>query len=215
MSGDMPRPANRIPLWVKVAYTAFVAVLVPVYWYNYGPTNFLYFCDIALLLTVPGLWLESSLLISMCAVGIAAVQTVWIADFLANLVGIPIVGVTDYMFDSHRSLFLRGLSLFHIWLPVFLVFLVWRIGYDPRGFWAWSALSCVALLICFFFMPPPNPNPGSTPVNINYVWGFSDRQPQTWMSPAAWLAGLIVALPVLAYAPAHLLFMRVMPKARR
>ena len=26
-------PANRIPLWVKLAYTAFMAVLVPVYWY--------------------------------------------------------------------------------------------------------------------------------------------------------------------------------------
>jgi hypothetical protein len=211
----MAQPAARIPLWVKLAYTAFVAVLLPIYWYNYGPTNFLYFCDIALLLALPGLWLESALLISMCAVGIAAVQTVWIADFLANLVGIPIIGVTDYMFESHRSLFLRGLSLFHIWLPIFLVFLLWRTGYDPRALWVWSALSCVVLLICFFFMPPPNPNPGSTPVNINYVWGFSDREPQQWMSPAAWLAGLIVALPVLAYAPAHFLFMRVMPKVRR
>jgi hypothetical protein len=31
----------RIPLWLKLAYTAFMAVLVPVYWWNYGPTNFL------------------------------------------------------------------------------------------------------------------------------------------------------------------------------
>ena len=30
-----------IPLWLKLAYTAFMAVLVPVYWANYGPTNFL------------------------------------------------------------------------------------------------------------------------------------------------------------------------------
>jgi hypothetical protein len=211
----MSRLATRVPLWVKLAYTAFVAVLVPVYWYNYGPTNFLYFCDIALLLTLPGIWLESALLISMCAIGIAVVQAVWIADFFANLFGIPIIGVTDYMFESHRSLFLRGLSLFHIWLPIFLVFLLWRTGYDPRALWVWSALSCVVLVICFFFMPPPSLNPGSTPVNINYVWGFSDREPQQWMSPAAWLAGLIVALPILAYAPAHFLFMRVMPKARR
>jgi hypothetical protein len=205
--------AHAIPLWLKLAYTGFVALLVPVYWYNYGPTNFLYFCDVALLLALPGIWLESSLLISMGAVGIAAIQTVWIADFLANLIGAPILGVTDYMFESHRSLFLRGLSLFHIWLPILLVILVWRIGYDPRAFWAWSALSCVVLLICFFFMPPPNPNPGSTPVNINYVWGFSDRHPQTWMSPKIWIAGLILALPIVAYAPAHFLFMRFMPPA--
>lgn len=60
----------RIPLWLKVAYTAFMAVLIPVYWANYGPTNFLYFCDIALLLTLVGMWKESPLLVSMPAVGI-------------------------------------------------------------------------------------------------------------------------------------------------
>ena len=39
-------PAARlIPLWLKLAYTAFMAVLVPLYLRNYGPTNFLYFCD--------------------------------------------------------------------------------------------------------------------------------------------------------------------------
>ena len=44
---------GRIPLVVKLLYTAFVCVLVPIYWHLYGPTNFLYFCDVALLLTVP------------------------------------------------------------------------------------------------------------------------------------------------------------------
>jgi hypothetical protein len=210
---DMPRLANRIPLWLKLAYTSFMVVLLPVYWHSYGPTNFLYFCDLALLLTLVGIWMDSALLISMSAVGIVIVQAVWIADFLGNLLGYPIVGITDYMFESHRSLLLRGLSLFHGWLPMFLVFLVWRIGYDRRALWVWSALSCVILLICFFFMPPPNPNPGLTPVNVNYVWGFSDHVPQTWVSPAIWLVGLIVGLPILAYAPAHFLFMRFMPRA--
>ena len=54
--------ANRLPLPFKLAYTAFMAVLVPVYWYYYGPTNFLYFCDAALFITLVGLWLESPLL---------------------------------------------------------------------------------------------------------------------------------------------------------
>ena len=48
----MARP-NRVPLWLKLAYTLFVAVLVPVYWHHYTPLNFLYFCDVALLMTVP------------------------------------------------------------------------------------------------------------------------------------------------------------------
>jgi len=34
---------GRIPLWVKILYTGFMCVLVPYYWHDYGPTNFLYF----------------------------------------------------------------------------------------------------------------------------------------------------------------------------
>ena len=63
--------ARRIPLWLKLAYTAFMAVLVPVYLHNYGPTNFLYFCDVSLIISLVGIWLESPLLVSTCAVGIA------------------------------------------------------------------------------------------------------------------------------------------------
>lgn len=55
---------------VKVIYTAFVGVLVPFYWHAYGLTNFLYFCDPALLLTLVALWLESPLLANIAAVEI-------------------------------------------------------------------------------------------------------------------------------------------------
>jgi hypothetical protein len=209
----MPQAVNRLPLWLKLAYTAFMAVLVPVYGYYYGPTNFLYFCDVALLITLLGVWIESPLLVSMCAVGILAVQAWWVIDFLANMVGLKITGLTDYMFEEHRSLFLRGLSLFHGWLPFFLVFLVWKLGYDRRAFPAWTALAWVLLPICFFFMPPPNPNAGLTPVNINYVWGLSDSAAQTWMSPLAWFAGMMIVLPAVLFAPAHYILLRTMPQA--
>jgi len=207
--------AGRLPLWLKLAYTAFMAVLVPVYWRNYGPTNFLYFCDVALMITLVGIWIESPLLVSMCAVGILASQALWVVDFLSNLVGLPLTGMTDYMFAADHSLFLRGLSLFHGWLPFLLVYLVWRLGYDRRGFPAWTALAWVLVLICFFFMPPPRPDPGLTPVNINYVWGMSDTAAQQLMPPAAWVAGLIVLLPALLYAPVHVLLRRFMPKPVR
>jgi hypothetical protein len=208
-------PAGRLPLWLKLAYTAFMAVLLPVYWANYGPTNFLYFCDVALLITLVGIWIESPLLISMCAVGILASQALWVVDFLSNLIGWPLTGMTDYMFAADHSLFLRSLSLFHGWLPFLLVYLVWRLGYDRRGFPAWTVLAWILVLICFFFMPPPRPDPGLAPVNINYVWGMSDTVAQTWMPPAAWVAGLIVLLPLLLYAPVHFLLRRVMPKPVR
>ena len=208
-------PARRLPLWLKLAYTAFMAVLLPVYWSNYGPTNFLYFCDVALLITLVGIWIESPLLISMCAVGILASQALWVVDFLSNLIGWPLTGMTDYMFAADHSLFLRSLSLFHGWLPFLLVYLVWRLGYDRRGFPAWTGVAWILVLICFLFMPPPRPDPGLMPVNINYVWGMSDTVAQQWMPPAVWLAGLIILLPVLLYAPVHFLLRRFMPKPVR
>jgi hypothetical protein len=33
------RTSSRIPLWIKLRYTAFVCILVPYYLYCYGPTN--------------------------------------------------------------------------------------------------------------------------------------------------------------------------------
>jgi len=206
--------SSRVPLWLKAVYTAYVAVLVPVYWHYYGATNFLYFCDVALLLTLVAIWPENSLLISMSAIGILVPQAVWVVDFLVNLAGFSLTGMTDYMFDSTHSLFLRLLSLFHGWLPFLLVYLIWRVGYDRRAFWSWTVLAWVLLFTCFFLMPPPTPNPGLTPVNINYVWGLSDRAPQPWVPPYVWFIGLLFGLPLFAYAPAHFLLARVMPKAR-
>ena len=53
-----------IPLWIKVLYTLFLCVIVPVYWVHWGPRNFLWFSDIALLTTAAALWLESAFMAS-------------------------------------------------------------------------------------------------------------------------------------------------------
>ena len=209
----MTATASRVPLVVKLVYTAFMVVLLPVYWHSYGPTNFLYFCDVALILTLMAIWRENALLVSMCAVGILVPQLVWVADFLAHAAGASLTGMAVYMFDADHSLFLRALSLFHGWLPFLLLYLVWRIGYDRRAFWAWTGLAWTLLLICFFVMPGPMANAGLMPVNINYVWGMHDDAPQTWVAPYVWLGGLLFGLPLLAFAPTHLVLMRVMPKA--
>jgi hypothetical protein len=207
--------ARRIPLWLKLTYTAFMGVLVPVYLRNYGPTNFLYFCDVALVITLVGVWIESPLLVSMCAVGIIGSQTLWVIDFLFNLIGHPLTGLTDYMFMSDHSLFLRGLSLFHGWLPFLLLYLVWLLGYDGRALPAWTVVAWGLVLISFFLMPPPRPDPGLTPVNIDYVWGFSDTEAQHWMPPAIWVGALMILLPTFLYVPVHFLLRRLMPKPMR
>jgi len=211
----LSQAGNRVPLWLKLAYTAFMAVLVPVYWHYYGPTNFLYFCDVALLITLVSIWIESPFLVSMCAVGILALEALWVADFLSTLVGFSLIGITNYMFKHENSLFLRGLSLYHGWLPFLLVYLVRAFGFDRRALPAWIVLAWVLWLVCFFFMPPPNPEPGLTPVNINYVWGPSDYAAQSWVSPAVWLIGLMIGMPLLLFVPTHLLLLRFAPKPER
>lgn len=201
---------RKLPLLARILYSAFMAVLVPVYWYQYGPSNFLYFCDVALFLTLIGLWTESRLLLSMSAVGILLPQALWCADFAAHLVGWKVTGMTDYMFDAQRSLFLRGLSLFHGWLPFLLVYAVRKIGYDARAWAGWTAVAWGLCLVCFFAFPPAGPEFAGrlTPNNINYVWGFDDAQAQTWMSSHAYLVTWMSALFLLAYTPTHFLLRR-------
>jgi hypothetical protein len=208
----MTRTAARLPLALKLAYTGYMAVLIPVYWHYYGPTNFLYFCDVAMILTLVAIWPENALLISMCTVGVLLPQAYWVVDFLVNAAGFSLTGMTDYMFDANHSLLLRLLSLFHGWLPFILLYLVWRIGYDRRAFLRWTVLAWALLLICFFLMPPPTPHPGLTPVNINYVWGLSDTAAQTWVPSYVWFGGLMIGMPLLVFAPTHMLLARIMPK---
>ena len=136
------RIPQRIPISVKLVYTAYVAVVVPCYWVAYTPWNFLYFCDIALLVTAATIWIESPLLVSMQAVAITVPQLLWVVDLLCRLVaGVHITGVTAYMLDASIHPFLRALSSFHGWLPFVLLWLLWRLGYDRQAFLLQSAAS--------------------------------------------------------------------------
>lgn len=208
---------RRIPLWLKLVYTGFLAVMTPVYWLNYGPTNFLYFCDVALLLTLVGIWKENALLISIPAVGILLPQFLWCLDFMVQLCGIKMTGMTGYMFNENSSLFLRGLSLFHGWLPFLLFYLVRRLGYDQRAALGWSVI-CVALcFIAYFLLPPAGAlleNP-SLPRNVNYVFGMDDSKPQTLLPPLAYLTVWIAALIGIVTIPTHFLLKKICPSARK
>ena len=198
---------RRVPLAVKLGFTAFMAVFVPVYWSHYGPTNFLYFCDLALFVTFAAIWLESALLASMAAVGILIPQFIWCADFAGHFVGLKMLGMTDYMFDPGHPLFLRALSFFHGWLPFLLLYLVIRLGYDHRALFIWTAVAWTAMLISYFLLPAPCAAAvhSLTPVNVDYVYGFSDTAAQTWLPGWLWLCLLLTALPVVIFTPTHFL----------
>ncbi len=203
---------RHIPTWVKVAYSAFVAVLVPCYWVTYTPWNFLYFCDVALLATAVALWMESPLLVSMQAVAITAPQMLWVVDLVCRLVaGVHVTGVTSYMLDPSIPLFLRGLSTFHGWLPFVLLWLLWRLGYDARALGIQSGVAVVILLISYFFAPAPPP-PARHPhwaVNLNYVYGLDDKHPQTLMAAPLWLLFMMAFNVLVLYLPTHLVLRRV------
>jgi hypothetical protein len=186
-----------IPLPVKGAYTAFVAVLVPYYLSFYGPANFLWICDIALLLTVAALWLESRFLVSMQLVAVLLPSLVWLADFLARLTtGHFLTRWTHYMFRDDIPLTIRTLSLYHGWLPFLLLWAVRRLGYDRRGWIAQTLLTWAVLPICFFFTDPVRA--------LNGVFGPSGEHPQTWMAPGLWLALMMVVYALCVYLPTHL-----------
>ena len=122
-----------IPLWVKVCYTLFVSTLVPVYWWYYGPANFLWGSDVALLLGLFGFWLESSLLVSMMAVMVVIADSLWVLDFVIRLIFGPeslgFIAGTDYMFIADTPLFVRLFALFHTVMPPLLLWGIYRLGY--------------------------------------------------------------------------------------
>ena len=186
-----------VPLHLKIGYTLFLCVLVPVYWIHYGPKNFLWFSDIALLTTGLALWLESPLLASMMTLAVALPELAWNVDFFGRLItGREILGLSGYMFDADKPLFLRALSLFHVVLPIVLLWLVYRLGYDDRAWLFQTVVALVVLPVTYWLTDPAD--------NVNWVHG-PGSQPQTRIDPRAYLALTMVFFPVVIYVPTHLL----------
>jgi hypothetical protein len=164
---------------------------------HWGPKNFLWFSDIALLTTAVALWLESSLLASMMALAIALPELAWNADFFSRLMtGRHILGLSGYMFDSRKPRWLRALSLFHVVLPVALVWMVHRLGYHRRAWVLQTVVALIVLPVTYWLTDAAD--------NVNWVYGPGGKA-QTWMKPWAYLALLMVFFPLVVYLPTHLL----------
>jgi hypothetical protein len=100
------------------------------------------------------------------------------------------------MFDGRKPLFLRALSLFHVVLPALLLWAVHRLGYEPRALAFQTVAALVILPVTYALTDPAD--------NINWVYG-PGRKPQTWTSPRAYLALVMLFFPVVIYLPTHLL----------
>jgi len=137
-----------------------------VWWVHHGPANFLWACDIALLGTVVALWRASRLLASMMAVAVAVLlpELLWNLDFFLRLItDQDVIGLdaTGYMFNPQQSLPVRLLSLFHVFLPLLLLWMVWRLGYHARAGLATTALCWLVLPLSYWCTDPAR--------NINWV----------------------------------------------
>jgi len=190
-----------IPLGLKVIYTVFVCALVPIYWRQYGAANFLWFSDIALLALVPALWLENALLISMLAISVVFFEALWNVDFFLRLsTGKSWIGLSAYMFDPKIPLFIRGLSCFHIVLPLLLLWTLHQLGYDQRAFFWQSIVALVVLPLSYLLSNPQE--------NVNWVYGFGQNTQRILPAPL-FVILLMLLFPLVVYLPTHLLFTRM------
>jgi hypothetical protein len=184
--------AGDIPLWLKLGYAVPVPVIAIVYWTNYGPANFLWLSDIALLFTLAAVLAENPLLASMPAVGVLPLEIAWTIDFLS---GGRLIGLAAYMFDPKLPLYLRALSTFHLALPPTLLFLLYRLGYDERAL-LYQTLLTWAVLIASYLVSPSEQN-------INWVFGPGSK-PQERLPAPLYLIFEMIVLALLVFIPTHL-----------
>src|SRR5262249_30100773 len=144
----------RVPLWLKLLWTVWVALWIPYYWNYYGAQNFLWFCDLANFFILAGLWLESPLIFSWQATALLLFQTLYAIDLLgAFFTRKHVIGGTEYMFDPGVPLFVRLLSLFHVVTPPLLLWAIWRLGYDARGWKLQTLTAWIVVPVCYFWRP--------------------------------------------------------------
>lgn len=178
---------HSLPRRFAIAWSVFVAVWFPVYLVELPPVNFLWFSNIAVLGGLVAAWAGCRRLASMLLVAVGLLEMGWIFDFLVGLMlgGQPPLGGVGYMFDAEVPLYLRTLSLHHLALPFVLLWMVWRLGYDPAAFRWWLPVGWMVVLLTRWLVEPDE--------NVNWVlrspWHAAD-QVAGW----PWLVTLMVAL---------------------
>ena len=182
-----------IPTAFKFAYTAFVAYIVVVCLRHYGLRNLLGFSDVALIGAVPAMWFENATIGSVIAVAVLLPEILWNVDFAGRLLlRRRITGLTDYMFEPERPKLLRGLSLFHVPLPLVVLWLLHAYGYDARNALAGACvLGAVVLAISRLVGKPEK--------NINWTYGLGPRPSRlpAWLYVPLLYAGFVALVFVL------------------
>ncbi len=193
---------RRLPRWLPVVFTLWVAFWATAYARTLGPQNFFWLCNLASFLILLGLWLNSRWLLSMQWLAVALIGLLWGVDVgVAAATGWHPFGGTAYMFDPDFPELIRWLSFYHLLLPLVAGFAVWRLGYDRRALPAQSILTALMVGLSFWLTDPER--------NINWVhapFGMG----QAPLEPVFYLPLLTLGWILLVLWPVHWLSRRFM-----
>jgi hypothetical protein len=109
------------------------------------------------------------------------------------------------MFDPHLSLAVRLLSLFHVVTPPLVLWLIYRLGYDPRGWKLQSIMTWIVVPVNYFWRPEQN---------VNWARGLFYRE-QHVVPGIVYLLAYLVTATFLVYWPTHRLLAAWAKRERR
>lgn len=199
-----PSPA-KIPTWVRWAAIVWLALWIPIYSHAWGFSNFLHFCDVAVILTCIGLACNSALLLSSQAVASLLVDAAWMVDVGWKLLfGHELLGGAEYLWDVHHPLWIRMLSLFHVAMPLVVLWAVYRLGYDRRGLPLQVGIALVGFIASRF-----------TPRVLNINYAFADPFfHRAWGPAPTHIIVILLFMIVVVYVPTHLVLKQIFRPVR-
>jgi hypothetical protein len=197
----------RVPFWLKLGYTAWLIAWLVIYHQAHPLREVLWLCHVGNFVVAVALWAESRLLFSWQAVSVLAVQLVYSANLIIRAVtGRWLMGGMEYMSDPTVPALQRLLALYHLVIPVLLIWALVRFGYDRRAIWLQFATYAVLLPLSYLF--------GTEKDDLNWVLGPFGRV-QTTVHPLLYLLAAIVVFPLVLSLPLHLIFAALLPNRPR
>jgi len=191
---------HAFPGWLRWAAIAWLVTWTAIYWRTWGAANFLHLSDIAVILTCLGLWSNSALLISSQAVASLAVDTAWTLDVIWKIFfGRHLLSGTEYFFDTQYPLWVRLITLFHLFMPPLLLWAVHRTGYDRRAWLLQSAIALPVFVASRFTDPARNINFAFADPFFRRAWGLAPLH----------ITVIFLFMVLVIYLPTHLLLRRL------
>ncbi len=193
---------KQLPDWLRWSAILWLLIWFPAYWHTWGAANFLHLCDLAVIFTCVGLWADNALLLSSQAISSLVIDSAWTLDVIWRfLFGHHLIGGTEYLFDARSPLWVRLLSLFHIVMPLFLLWALHRVGYDRRGLGLQSAIAFLAFIASRLAGAAAN-------INFSFTDPFFHR---AWGPAPVHIVLTYVVLVVFVYFPTHLVLKKLFP----